>query len=205
MGRMRTGVMAIATSVLVVVAACTSNPPSATPTPAAAASEGAPSAAASGVAPTSGAPSPAAPTEAPPTEAPPTEAPASEAPGGPTPGASVSASAGAPIVNSMQVVHTASCTSDNGTGTVGMVRITWDASGTTGIRLSIDPPSPDVAYDYPFADYGPSGFADVPFSCDPPNHDAKGAYHLYVVTTIKVGGHAFYRFAKVYDATPSAT
>ena len=139
-------------------------------------------------------PSPGSPSVAPATQPP----LATEQPSGP-------ASSALPIVDWIQVAHTASCSSDNGTGTVGLLRITWSASGTTGVRISIDPPSPDVAYDYGFADYPPSGFADVPFACDPPSHDAKGAYHLYVVTTLKVGGHAFFRYARVYDATPAPT
>lgn len=146
----------------------------------------------------------AAPTEPSSTGTPATEAPPTEAPGE-TPLASLSASGGPPSVDTMQVIRTASCASDNGTGTTGMVRITWTASGTTGVRISIDPPSAGVAYDYPFADYPASGFADVPFACDPPNSDTKGEYHLYVVSTLKVAGHTFYRFAKVYAATPSPT
>lgn len=132
-----------------------------------------------------------------------TEAPASEAPA--TPGASAEGSAApsgsqAPSVDSMTVQRTADCASDNGTGTIGYVRITWTASGTTGVRISIDPPSPDTAYASGYGDYPASGSADVPFSCGAPNHDAKGDYHLYVVTTLHDKGYFFYRYAKVYQA-----
>jgi hypothetical protein len=104
-----------------------------------------------------------------------------------------------PTVESLKAPRTASCTGDNGTGTVGSIHLSWTAIGTSGVRLSIDPPSPDDAYDYPFADYPATGSADVPFACDPPNHDANGDYHLYVVTTIHDGGYYAYRYARVYQ------
>jgi hypothetical protein len=132
----------------------------------------------------------AAPSEPSPTEAPiPTEAASA------VPGSSVT-----PDVTTLTVVRTASCTSDNGTGTVGLIRLTWSAEGTTGVRVSIDPPSPAQAYAFGYADYAAVGSADVPFACSPPNHDTKGDYHLYVVTTIHASGYAAYRFAKVYQA-----
>jgi len=159
---------------------------------------------ASGAEPTDGTPTEAPPTQAPPTEVPPTEAPPTEVPPTEVPGSSGPASSsGAPSIDSMTIPHTASCTSDNGTGTTGMIRISWVASGTTGVRLSIDPAAPESSYDAPFADYGLNGSADVPFSCGPSASDAKGAYHLYVLWTLKVAGHAFYRYAKVYDVTPA--
>ena len=134
----------------------------------------------------------------------PSEPPATEAPS--TPGATAEGSAlpsgsVAPSVDSMTVQRVADCASDNGTGQVGYIEIGWTASGTSGVRISIDPPSPDVAYGYGFADYQESaGSAEVPFSCDPPNHDAKGDFHLYVVTTLHDKGYFFYRYAKVYEA-----
>jgi hypothetical protein len=110
-----------------------------------------------------------------------------------------------PLVETLKVRRTADCLGDNGTGTVGSIRLTWTASGTTGVRVSIDPPSPDVAYDYGYADYAASGSAIVPFACDPPKHDAKGNYHLYVVTTLHERGAAYYRYAKVYEVAPVPT
>jgi len=152
-------------------------------------------------------PTPAPATEAPPTQAPATEAPATEAPASPAPSAGGSPGPSASIgqyLESITIRHTASCTSDNGTGTVGDIRISWVAVGTTGVRISIDPPSPDVAYGYGFADYLElSGHADVPYACGPSLHDSKGNYHLYVVTTLHGKyDHYFYRYAKVYDTTP---
>jgi hypothetical protein len=135
-------------------------------------------------------------TEAPTTEAPPTEGPVTTPLGSPAPGSS-------PSVDSLKVKRTADCLATNGTSSVGYVTITWTASGTTGVRISIDPPSPDVAYDYGFDDYPASGSAEVPFACDPPNHDATGDYHLYVVTTLHDKGYFFYRFAKVYQVAAS--
>ena len=148
----------------------------------------------------SSAPTAAPATEAPATEAPATEAPATAEPTGPSsPGPSESI---APSVDSLTVKRTADCNADNGTGSVGFVRITWTASGTTGVRISIDPPSADVAYGYGYADYPASGSADVPFACGAPNHDSHGDYHFYVVTTIHDKGYYFWRSAKVYQATP---
>jgi hypothetical protein len=130
----------------------------------------------------------------------PTALPATLPPGASLePGASVP-----PSIDTFKVRRSADCLSDNGTGTVGSIRLTWTASGTTGVRISIDPPSPDVAYDYGFGDYPASGSAVVPFACDPPNHDSNGDYHLYVVTTLHDRGYAYYRYAKVYEVTPTA-
>lgn len=183
---------ALACSAILAVAACGSPGPSVIPT-----STGPASSAAPGESPSVTAP--------PPTEAT-SEAPATPpATSGPPGGSPAPSSSAAPSVDSLKVQRTADCNADNGTGTVGMVRVTWTASGTTGVRISIDPPSPDVAYGYGYADYPASGFADVPFACDPPNHDAKGDYHLYVVTTLHDKGYFFYRYARVYATTPGPT
>jgi len=105
------------------------------------------------------------------------------------------------IVQSLTVPAKANCLSDNGTGTIGYVHISWTATDATGVRLSIDPPSAATAYGAGYADYEAIGSADVPFACDPPNSDAKGHYHLYVVTTTHApGGYFSYRFAKAYQA-----
>jgi hypothetical protein len=94
--------------------------------------------------------------------------------------------------------HIASCTGTNGTALVGYIHVSWTATNTTGIRLSIDPPAPDTAYGDGYADYPAVGSADVPFDCDPPTSDATGPYHLYVVTTIHTTGYFSYRYMKVY-------
>lgn len=105
---------------------------------------------------------------------------------------------GTPIVDSLTGSRSASCTATNGTALPGYVKLTWTASNTSGVRLSIDPPAPNNAYDYGYDDYPATGSAEVPFTCDPPNSDTKGAYHLYVVTTAHEGGYFAYRFIKVY-------
>lgn len=115
-----------------------------------------------------------------------------------TPGPSASPE---PSVDSLKVRRTADCLADNGTGTVGSIKLTWTASGTTGVRISIDPPSVETAYDYGYGDYPASGSAEVPFACDPPSHDANGDYHLYVVTTIHTKGRYAWRYARVYSVT----
>jgi len=133
---------------------------------------------------------------------PPTVAPTAtpESTPAPTPKSTPVASAGSgkPSVESLSGPRTASCTGDNGTGTPGYIHLTWTASNATGIRLSIDPPAPDNAYDYGYEDFGPEGSADVPFTCDPPNTDSNGAYHLYVATTLHDGGRWGYRYTKIY-------
>lgn len=105
---------------------------------------------------------------------------------------------GTPIVDSLSGPRSASCTGDNGTGIQGYVHLTWAASNTTGVRLSIDPPAANKAYDYGYNDYPASGSADLPFTCDPPNSDSGGAYHLYVATTVHDGGYFAWRLIKVY-------
>lgn len=134
----------------------------------------------------------AAPTQAP--IATPATTPEETAPG--TPGPSPS---GDPLVDSFKGPRSASCTSDNGTGTPGYIHLTWTASNTTGVRLSIDPPSPNTAYDFGYDDYAATGSADLPFTCDPPSSDSGGAYHVYVATTAHdANRHFAWRFIKVY-------
>ena len=151
--------------------------------------------------PTSGASNPLA-SGPPATEGAPTSQPTTEptAAGSLEPGTSVQ-----PSVDTMKIRHTADCAFDYGNGGPGLIKLSWTATGTTGVRISIDPPSADVAYGYGYADYGPAGTAVVPFACDPPNHDAGGDYHLYVVTTIHASGYFSWRFAKVYAVVPAAT
>jgi hypothetical protein len=106
---------------------------------------------------------------------------------------------GTPVVDTLSGPARASCTATNGgTALPGYVKLTWTASNTSGVRISIDPPAPNKAYDYGYDDYPPTGSAEVPFTCDPPNSDTNGAYHLYVATTIHDGGYFAYRFIRVY-------
>jgi hypothetical protein len=88
----------------------------------------------------------------------------------------------------------------NGTPTVGYIHLSWTAANTTAVRLSIDPPAPNTAYGYGYADYPWPAVtsADVPFACNPSTTDATGPYHLYVVTTAHTTGYFQYRFIKVY-------
>ncbi len=115
----------------------------------------------------------------------PTEAPASEG-------------SGDPVVDTLTGPARASCTGTNGTDTPGYIHLEWTSSNTTGVRLSIDPPAPNVAYDYGYDDYPADGDANVPFTCDPPNSDSNGEYHLYVATTVHDGGRFAWRFIRVY-------
>ena len=108
-----------------------------------------------------------------------------------------------PTVVSLTVSRRASCLGDNGTGQVGMISINWTTTGTTGVRLSIDPPSPATAYGYGYHDYGPTGPAIVPFAGGSLLHDTGGRYHLYVVTTLHTSGYYSYRYQKVYDTRAS--
>jgi hypothetical protein len=105
-----------------------------------------------------------------------------------------------PTLTSFSGPHTASCTAPNGVAPAGYIHITWTASDTTGVRISIDPPDVKTAYSYGYADYPwPAvSSADVPFACNPPNSDATGPYHLYVVTTAHTTGYYQYRYFKVY-------
>jgi hypothetical protein len=159
--------------------------PAASPTPGPTATEAAPTIAPTGVATT---PATVAPATAAPTLVPP-----------PTPtGVPASAGAGNPVVDAFTGPGRASCTGTNGTETPGYIHVEWTSSNTTGVRLSIDPPAPNDAYDYGYSDYPADGGADVPFTCDPPNSDANGEYHLYVATTIHDGGRFAWRFIRVY-------
>jgi hypothetical protein len=108
------------------------------------------------------------------------------------------AESGLPVVDSFSGPSSASCTGDNGTGTAGYIRLRWTASNTPGVRLSIDPPAPNTAYGYGYDDYPASGTADLPFTCEPPSTDSRGAYHLYVATTVHEGGYFAWRLIKVY-------
>jgi ribosomal protein L40E len=139
------------------------------------------------------------PTEAPivttaPTPAPtPAETPAETPAGTLEPGASQT-----PSVDSLSGPRRASCTEANGSAPPGYIHLSWEAVGTTGVRLSIDPPAPNTAYDYGYEDYPAVSEADVPFTCGPPTSDANGDYHLYVVTTLHDRGYFAYRYIKVY-------
>ena len=157
--------------------------PAASPTPGAT-SSAAPSPAASGA-------------SVPPATVPPTATPTIAPPPTPT-SPPASAGSGDPVVDTLKGPGRASCTDDNGTGTPGYIHLEWTASNTTGVRISIDPPAPNDAYDYGYDDYPPDGSDDVPFTCDPPNSDANGDYHLYVATTIHDGGRYAWRYIRVY-------
>ncbi len=128
----------------------------------------------------------------------PTSAPTIVPPPTPTGVAPTDEGNGDPVVDTLTGPGRASCTETNGTDTPGYIHLEWTASNTTGVRLSIDPPAPNVAYDYGYADYPAEGGADVPFTCDPPNSDANGEFHLYVATTIHDGGRFAWRFIRVY-------
>jgi hypothetical protein len=101
-------------------------------------------------------------------------------------------------VDTLKAPRSASCTGTNGAAPAGFVHLSWTASGVEGVRLSIDPPAPNNAYDYGYDDYPAIGSADLPFTCDPPNSDAGGAYHMYVATTAHERGYFAYRYVKVY-------
>jgi hypothetical protein len=77
------------------------------------------------------------------------------------------------------------------------VHLTWTTTNISGVRLSIDPPTAAGAYNYGYGDYPANGSADLPFACDPPNHDDVGYYHLYVLT-IHTSTFSSYRFIKIY-------
>lgn len=128
----------------------------------------------------------------------PTLGPTTEPTDAPPPRTSPSAGTGDPVVDTLKGPSRASCTDDNGTATPGYIRLTWTSSNTTGVRLSIDPPAPNTAYDYGYGDYPADGSAELPFTCDPPNSDGNGEFHLYVATTIHDGGRFAWRFIRVY-------
>jgi hypothetical protein len=95
-----------------------------------------------------------------------------------------------PTLVSITIPHSADCNTDYGNG-VGQIKISWSISGATGVRISIDPPSPATAYASGFADYASNTTsAWVPFACG-------STSHLYVVTTLHTTGYYQYRYAKV--------
>jgi hypothetical protein len=106
-----------------------------------------------------------------------------------------------PTLVSISLPHKADCNGDNGTGQIGMITVAWTATGATGVRISIDPPTAAGAYDYGYQDYlAPLTSAKVPFACDATLHDSGGYYHLYVVTTLHTTGYYQYRYQKVYQS-----
>ncbi|HEX8024835.1 MAG TPA: hypothetical protein VF484_01390 [Candidatus Limnocylindrales bacterium] len=139
----------------------------------------------------------------------PTEAPTPEATPEPTPQVTPAPGASAsplpsgsvkPTLVSMTVQHTADCNKDYGNG-VGMIKISWTSIGTTGVRISIDPPSAATAYGYGYKDEPSSGSDWVPFTCG-----LGVTSHLYVITTLHTTGYYQYRYTKVTQSPlPSAT
>jgi hypothetical protein len=116
--------------------------------------------------------------------------------GSPAPSGSIK-----PTLVSITLPHKADCNGQNGTGQVGMISIDWSTLGATGVRISIDPPTPAGAYDYGYADYPTAtGPAVVPYACGQTLHDSGGYYHLYVVTTLHTTGYYQYRYQKVYQS-----
>ncbi len=97
-----------------------------------------------------------------------------------------------PTLTGFTAPATASCTAPNGVAPAGYIHLTWTASDTTGVRISIDPPTPGTAYAYGYADYPWPAVtsADVPFACG-------AASHLYVITTAHTTGYFQYRYRKV--------
>src|SRR5260221_3048047 len=89
-----------------------------------------------------------------------------------------------PMLTGFTAPTTASCTKTNGVAPAGYIHLTWSASDVTGVRISIDPPSPSTAYAYGYADYAwpDVSAADVPFACG-------SASHLYVITTAPTTGY----------------
>jgi len=118
------------------------------------------------------------------------------APPTPSPTSAASLAPGAtpkPTVTSLSGPAKASCTAPNGVAPAGFIHLTWTASNTTGVRISIDPPAVNNAYDAGYADYAwPAvSSADVPFACGKDSH-------LYVVTTIHAPNTYFsYRYMTV--------
>jgi len=136
----------------------------------------------------------------------PTPAPTAESTPAPTavPGSSASpapSGSAKPTLVSISLPHKADCNGDNGTGQIGMITVAWTATGATGVRISIDPPTASGAYGYGYQDYlAPLTSAKVPFACDATLHDSGGYYHLYVVTTLHTTGYYQYRYQKVYQS-----
>ncbi|HLX35578.1 MAG TPA: hypothetical protein VKR30_10110 [Candidatus Limnocylindrales bacterium] len=138
---------------------------------------------------------------APPATSAPTSAPTAAPTGAPTALPSGSpAGTGAPTLVTATIPHKADCNGENGTGQIGMISISWTATGVTGVRISIDPPTAATAYGYGYADYGPTGPAIVPFACGLTLHDSGGYYHFYVITTLHTTGYYQYRYQKVYQS-----
>jgi hypothetical protein len=102
-----------------------------------------------------------------------------------------------PSVDSLSLQSKADCNHDYGYGSPGFIKITWTSTGTTGVRISIDPPSPATAYGAGYRDEPPDGSDWVPFTCG-------SASHLYVVTTLHTSGYYQYRYQKVTQS-PAAT
>lgn len=126
-----------------------------------------------------------------------TSAPA--AGGTPAAGGSPAAST-KPTLESITLLHKADCAHDYGYGSAGFIQIQWSSSGTTGVRISIDPPSPTTAYEAGYRDEPTASGSDwVPFACDSTFGDSGGSYHLYVVTTLHTTGYYQYRYQKVYE------
>jgi hypothetical protein len=105
-----------------------------------------------------------------------------------------------PTLLSFTAPVSADCHRDYGYGSPGYIRISWESIGTTGVRISIDPPAADgTAYHYGYKDEPPSGSDWVPFTCGP-------ASHLYVVTTLHTTGYYQWRYHRVTQLPPpSAT
>ena len=135
-----------------------------------------------------------APTPAPTAAPTPAVTPAPGTTGSPAPSGSVK-----PTIVSMTIQHTADCHKDYGYGSAGFIKISWVSMGTTGVRISVDPPDAATAYGYGYKDEPSSGTDWVPFTCGPTSH-------LYVVTTLHTTGYYQYRYAKVTQSPlPSAT
>jgi hypothetical protein len=96
-----------------------------------------------------------------------------------------------PAITSFHAPGSAACGST--------IHLSWTATNTSGVRLSIDAP-PATAYGAGYMDYPAVGSADLIFPCPPPieNVDTTGSYHLYTITTIHTSGYYTYQYLKVY-------
>jgi hypothetical protein len=103
-----------------------------------------------------------------------------------------------PTVTALTIQRSADCTKDYGYGSPGFIRISWTSTGTTGVRISIDPPDVKTAYGYGYKDEPSSGSDWVPFACD-------ATFHQYVVTTLHTTGYYSYRYAKVSSIAPASS
>lgn len=120
-----------------------------------------------------------------------TPAPTAHATGTPKPTAgSTPVATPKPAITAFSAPGTASCAA-------GTVHLSWNATNTTGVILSIDPGQPySNAWTKGFDTYPAVGSADVPFACPPPD----GPYHVYVITTIHSSGSYYtYRYVTVYS------